>query len=242
MSGYIDNTASVISTTLDDTAKVWKNAFVKNSILGPFVNIGDFSRIEDCKLDSYVGIQRNSLIYSSKIGRHSYTGKNFTMWHTDVGAFCSISWNVGIGGANHDYRKVTTHAFLYSQYMGLMRENDKGYDRFSEPCTIGNDVWIGSNATVCRNVNIGDGAVVGAGAVVTHDVEPYTIVAGIPARPLKKRFDDKTIEKLLEIRWWEFGDEIIRNNFNLFNSEPDEEVLYFMQKIRESIISENINN
>ena len=239
MSGYIDNTASVINTVMDETTKVWKNAFVKNSSLGPFVNIGDFSRIEDSKFAANVSIQRNALIYSSNIGRHSYTGKNFTMWHSNIGAFCSVSWNVGIGGADHDYRKVTTHAFLYSPYMGFMGENDICYDRFTEPCKIGNDVWIGANATVCRNVNIGDGAVVGAGAVVTHDVEPYTIVAGVPAKPLKKRFDDKIIEKLLEIRWWEFGDEIIRNNFNLFNSEPDDGVLYLMQEIRNSFISDS---
>lgn len=222
---YVDETATVVNTKAADTAKVWKNVFLKNCSLGEKVSIGDFTQAEDSVFEDNVSIQRNAFIYSSSFGIYSYTGKNLTIWHAEVGSFCSISWNVGIGGANHDYRKVTTHAFLYSPYMGLMSEDDIGYDRFAEPCRIGNDVWIGANVIICRNVTIGDGAVIGAGSVVTHDVEPYTIVAGVPARLLKKRFDDKTIERLLNILWWKFDEQIIKDNFKLFNSEPTDEVL-----------------
>lgn len=232
MGGYIDASASAVNVEMADTAKIWKNVTLKNCVLGEYVNIGDFTRAENTTFADRVGIQRNALIYSSTIGRYTYTGKNLTMWHAEIGAFCSISWNVGIGGANHDYRRVTTHAFLYSPYMGLMGDEDTGYDRFEDPCIIGNDVWIGANVTVCRKVTIGDGAVIGAGSVVTHDVPPYTIVAGVPARPLKKRFDDSVIESLLDIRWWEFDDQTIRDNFQLFNSEPSEEVLEKMRTIR----------
>lgn len=232
MGGYIDASASAVNVEMADTAKIWKNVTLNNCVLGEYVNIGDFTRAENTIFADRVGIQRNALIYSSTIGRYTYTGKNLTMWHAEIGAFCSISWNVGIGGANHDYRRVTTHAFLYSPYMGLMGDEDTGYDRFEGPCIIGNDVWIGANVTVCRKVTIGDGAVIGAGSVVTHDVPPYTIVAGVPARPLKKRFDDSVIESLLDIRWWEFDDQTIRDNFQLFNSEPSEEVLEKMRTIR----------
>lgn len=231
MSGYIDKTADTINTIIPENSKVWKHVMLKDCIVGENVNIGDFTRAENTLFENRVGIQRNALIYSSKIGKYSYTGKNFTMWHANVGAFCSISWNVGIGGANHDYSRLTTHAFLYSPYMGLMGENETGYERFAEPCQIGNDVWIGANAIICRNVVVGDGAVIGAGAVVTHDVEPYTIVAGVPAKLIKKRFDDNIVERLLKIRWWELDDEVIKRHFTLFNREPSEEVLKQLEKL-----------
>lgn len=234
MSGYIDKTADVINTIVPDSSKVWKQVFLKDCNIGENVNIGDFTRAENTTFETQVSIQRNALIYSSRIGKYSYTGKNFTMWYAGIGAFCSISWNVGIGGANHDYKRLTTHAFLYSPYMGLMGENETGYERFNEPCKIGNDVWIGANAIICRNVVVGTGAVVGAGAVVTHDVEPYMIVAGVPAKPIRKRFDDNTIERLLKIHWWDFDDATIKRNFKLFNREPSEEVLEQLEQLRNS--------
>ena len=232
MSAYIDETATVIGSELSDDAKIWKSVFLKNCKIAEHVNIGDFTRAENSEFGEYVSLQRNNLIYNSQVGRRTYTGKNTTMWHVEIGSFCSISWNVGIGGANHDYTRLTTHAFLYSPYMGLMNENDCGYDRFQEPCKIGNDVWIAANAVVCRNVIVGDGAVIGAGAVVTKDVEPYAIVAGVPAKPIKKRFDDKTIERLLKIKWWELDDSVIKENFELFNAVPTAESLDRLEEIR----------
>ncbi len=86
---------------------------------------------------------------------------------------------------------------------------------------IGNDVWVGSRAILMRGIRIGDGAVIGAGAVVTKDVEPYTIVGGVPARPIRKRFSDKVIEKLEEIRWWDYGPDILKG---LDLNHPEEAV------------------
>ena len=81
---------------------------------------------------------------------------------------------------------------------------------------IGNDVWIGRNAIILPGNTIGDGAIIAAGAVVTHDVPPYTIVGGVPARPIRKRFSDDIIEKLLEIKWWDWPEEKIVENFEYF--------------------------
>ncbi|MCR5041117.1 MAG: CatB-related O-acetyltransferase [Clostridia bacterium] len=161
------------------------------------------------------------MLYSVRMGRHSYTGKNFTAWHCEIGAFCSISWNVSVGGADHDYERITTHSMLYSPDFGFLPEGFEPYDRFAAPCVIGSDVWIAANACVCRGVHIGNGAVVGAGSVVTRDVAPYTIVCGTPARPLKKRFSDEVIALLEESRWWELPDDYIKNHFSLFNAKAD---------------------
>lgn len=207
------------------TARIYKSTQVDNTILGDRATIGDFSRVADSVLGEHVSLQRNNMVYSARIGRYSYTGRNTTIWHADIGAFCSISWNVSIGGANHDYNRLTTHAFLYSGEFGLLPEGETGYDRFDRPCIIGNDVWIAANACICRGVTVGTGAVVAAGAIVTQDVEPYTIVAGVPARPIKKRFSEDVIARLLASRWWELPGEDIRTNYELFNASPCEEAL-----------------
>ncbi|HIQ81017.1 MAG TPA: CatB-related O-acetyltransferase [Candidatus Scatavimonas merdigallinarum] len=169
------------------------------------------------------------MIYSSCIGRYTYTGRNFTAWHCTVGGFCSVSWNVSIGGANHDYTKTTTHAFLYSPDFGMLPEGHApGYNRFKEKCVIGNDVWIAANACICRGVTVGDGAVVAAGAVVTKDVDPYTIVAGVPAKPVRKRFSEDIIAVLQKSKWWNYPEKVIKEHFDLFNCTPD---IYTAKKI-----------
>lgn len=231
---HIDPSAFVKNTDCKANVKIWKNTYVKDSIFNENVVIGDFSRIENCIFQNNVNIQRNNLIYSSEIGRYTYTGKNLTCWHSKIGSFCSLSWNVSIGGANHDYTRITTSAFLYSDLFDLKGENN-GYERFENYCEIGDDVWIGCGAVICRNVKIGIGAVIAANAVVTKDVEPYTIVAGVPAKKIKSRFSQEITEKLKLIRWWEFPKEYIKNNFELFNSYPTIEILERLMKLRNQL-------
>lgn len=203
-------------------AAVYKECNVVDSALAEGATIGDYSRLSGCKLGERAAVQRYAQMFGVDMGRYSYTGRNFNAWYCKIGAFCSISWNVSIGGANHDFSRVTTHAFLYSPSFGLMGE-EQGYNRFTDKCIIGNDVWIAADACICRGVKVGDGAVIAAGAVVTKDVEPYTVVAGVPAKPLKKRFDKKVIDLLQKSRWWDLPADVIKANFHLFNSQgtPD---------------------
>lgn len=204
---------------LPDTVKLFKDVLVKDSELEDYVSVGDYSKIEASRLRERVRIDRNNYVYGSDIGRHSYTGSNTKIIRAEVGSFASISWNVSIGGANHDYTRMTTHAFLYNDVDCLRPEGmPPVYDRFKETCVIGHDVWIGTGAIILRNVTIGTGAVVAAGAVVTADVPPYAIVAGVPAKILKYRFSEERIAELQEMGWWDWPDEKIRENIELFSS------------------------
>ena len=104
---------------------------------------------------------------------------------------------------------------------------------FQKPLLLGNDVWIGANAVVMRGVQVGDGAVIGGGAVVTHDVSPYEIWAGCPARKIGQRFSDEIIAELMEIQWWNLPDDVIRQSIAYFKGDVTQEVLSeFRQKIR----------
>jgi len=146
-----------------------------------------------------------------------------------IGKFCSIALGVTIFlGLNHRSDLITTYPFTafpdnWPRAKFLKGEEVDAISRGD--VIIGNDVWIGYGATILSGVKIGDGAVVGAMAVVTRDVEPYCIVAGNPARTIGKRFDDDTIRKLLEIRWWDWPIEKINANLEIICSNIISEML-----------------
>lgn len=235
---FISKTSNVKNVEGALSSKIYNNCRVVDTTLAENSSIGDNSRVFNSSLGNFVYIQRDALMYSTNVGDYTYTGKNFTSWYSKIGKFCSISWNVSIGGANHDYERVTTHAFLYSNDYDFLNGRT-GYNRFKDECIIGNDVWIAANATVCRGVVVGNGAVIAAGAVVTKDVEPYTIVAGIPAKPIKKRFSNEVISILLKSEWWNLPPQIIKDNFELFNSKPDINISKQILELKESFEGDN---
>lgn len=152
-------------------------------------------------------IESGSSFYYSSLGRHSFCGYDCEVYHANIGSFTSIANRVVIGGARHPMEWVGMSPVFY-------KGRDSVRKKFSEylldPAVvtyIGHDVWIGHSAVLLSGIQIGDGAVVGAGAVVTKDVPPYGVVAGNPARLIRYRFDEATISALEEIRWWEFDDE-----------------------------------
>ncbi|WKV08007.1 CatB-related O-acetyltransferase [Thermoanaerobacterium sp. CMT5567-10] len=152
------------------------------------------------------------------IGDYSYVYENTLIESGNIGKFCSIASNVSIGPDNHPINLVSTHPFLYDKKWSRKINIDTiNYEyKNDSPPIIGNDVWIGRNAIILRNVTIGDGAIIGAGAVVTKDVEAFSIVGGVPARHIKYRFPEEIREKLLQIKWWDWPEEKIRENIELF--------------------------
>lgn len=134
---------------------------------------------------------------------------------TRVGKYCSFAAEFMVIPTDHLMSAVSTHPILFKPHLGVVAKDP----RPSHHLEIGNDVWIGYRAVVLPTVNtIGDGAVVAAGAIVTHDVPPYAIVAGIPAKIIKYRFSEDVVKRLLEIRWWDWPADKIRANAEAFGS------------------------
>jgi virginiamycin A acetyltransferase len=130
----------------------------------------------------------------------------------DIGKYCAIGADVAIISTEH----LTTHANIQYKLQDMC-----GFSSLdnSRPVVIGNNVWIGDRATILSGVNVSDGAVIGACSVVTKDVSPFSVVAGTPARVIRKRFDDTIIEKLLELKWWNWPIERIRRNREFFETD-----------------------
>lgn len=225
---YISETAKIQDSILGENGKIYNFAEVKSSTLGEYTSIGDQSIILGSHLMGNIAINRRNFIQDSKVGRYTYTGFNTVLRGAEIGNFCSISWNVSVGGKNHDYTRITTSPIWGFHNMDgnrmvskeiIDKEDRYRYGKDDELCIVGNDVWIAANVVIVRGVTVGNGAVIAAGAVVTKDVEPYTIVAGVPAKPLKKRFSDETIRTLESIQWWNWPREVITKNMDLIYSE-----------------------
>lgn len=126
-----------------------------------------------------------------------------------IGDYCSISGGVEIlPGGNHNLHWVSTYPFRIM--FGLDGALEDGLPSSRGPVRIGNDVWIGRDALILSGVSIGDGAVIGAHAVVARDVRPYAVVVGNPAVEVSRRFDDSTVDRLLKIKWWDWPEEDVR--------------------------------
>jgi acetyltransferase-like isoleucine patch superfamily enzyme len=156
-----------------------------------------------------------------EVGEYTYGFPNvvYPNGKLKIGKFCSISWNVTIFlGGNHRVDWISQYPFPTPDGRWPKAEGKKDFLSTRGDVTIGNDVWIGSDVTIMSGVTIGDGAVIGTGSLVTGDVEPYAIVAGNPAKLIKKRFSEDQIEKLLEIQWWDWPVEKIREYVDILCS------------------------
>lgn len=153
------------------------------------------------------------------LGKHSYIGSNVVIWNekTTIGKYCSIANDVSVGAHKHPIHTLSSSPFVYQERpshigKGLEIQNPliHLFDIAQKKVTIGNDVWIRIKATIMPDITIGDGAVIGANAVVTKDVPPYAVVVGVPAKVIKYRFDEDTIKDLLELKWWNYPESFIK--------------------------------
>lgn len=161
--------------------------------------------------ESYVSLGKGSYVRNSRIGFSSYIGEGTKIVNSEIGRYCSIGPDIIIGGlGRHPTNLLATHPAFYSK----QNTNDlqlwkdcREFIEFEEMpgCKIGSDVWIGARSCILSGITVGDGAIIAAGAMVTKDVEPFSVVGGVPARKLKMRFSKETTESVVRTKWWNFS-------------------------------------
>ena len=184
--------------------------YLKHVITNPNITVGDFTMYNDFVNDPTL-FERNNVLYHYPINHDKL----------QIGKFCSVACGAKFlfNSANHALSSLSTYPFpIFFEEWGLEKEAvAEAWDNKGD-IIIGNDVWIGYEAVILAGVTIGDGAIIGTRAVVTKDVPPYTIVGGVPAKPIKKRFSDETISELLDIQWWNWSEEKIARNISAIQS------------------------
>ena len=180
--------------------------YLKNVITNPNIIVGKYTMYNDFVNDPVL-FEKNNVLYHYPINND----KLF------IGSFCSIACGAKFlfNSSNHTMKSLSTYPFpLFFEEWELNKDDvTDSWDNKGD-IVIGNDVWIGYEAVIMAGVTIGDGCIIGTRAVVTKDVPPYTIVGGVPAKIIRKRFSDKVISSLLEIKWWEWSDERIKKNIS----------------------------
>lgn len=192
--------ASKIYPRTGDTQTV----YLKNVITEPNIQIGDYTIYHDFVNDPKE-FQKNNVLYHYPLNQDKLV----------VGKFCSIACGAKFlfNSANHSLTSLATYTFpLFFEEWGLEKQRVRDAWDNKGDIVIGNDVWIGYEAIILSGVTVGDGAIIGSRAVVTKDVPPYTIVGGVPAKPIRKRFDENTIAALLQVRWWDWPEKRIQEN------------------------------
>jgi len=230
---FVDLGVRITKSNLESNVKCYKFSHIVESKIGTNSIIGDLSKIDNCVLGSYNKIEKYNHLYHTILGNYSYTGPYSVIMHCSVGKFTSISWGTTLGGAEHDYERVTSHALLYNSFFDLNQNIATPYNRFEKPCNIGHDVWIGANSTILRGVTVGNGAVIAANALVNKDVPPYAIVAGTPAKIIKFRIEDHLIPAMQEIEWWHFPHHIIQNHIAVLNQKISDATIDDLFKVKQ---------
>lgn len=187
-----------------------QTVYLKSVITNPNITVGDYTMYNDFVNDPTL-FEKNNVVYHYPINHDRLV----------IGKFCSIACGARFlfNSANHTMTSLSTYPFpLFFEEWGLDRKDvATSWDNKGD-IIIGNDVWIGYEAVMLAGVTIGDGAIIGTRAVVTKDVPPYTIVGGVPANPIRKRFSEETVSALLEIKWWDWPKEKIAQNIGAIQS------------------------
>lgn len=188
--------------------------YLKNCVKNPNIEIGDFTFYHD--INNPLNFERNNVLYQYPCNEDKLI----------IGKFCSIATGTKFifNAANHSLKSLSTYPFpLFLDDNDYQASVTNAWDNKGD-IVIGNDVWLGYESVIIAGVTIGDGAIIGTRALVTKDVEPYTIVGGTPAKPIRKRFDEDVIVLLQKIKWWNWDMEKIKKIIPLIQSGNVEEL------------------
>lgn len=202
--------------------------FLKNVVTNPNIIVGDYTYYDD--FDNVENFEKNVKYLFDFVGDKLIIGK-----------FCMIASDVKfiMNGANHLTNALSTYPFAIFGYGWENAMDNKSYPQKGD-IIIGNDVWIGYNATIMAGVTIGDGAIIATNATVIKDVEPYSFVGGNPAKAIKKRFPDNTIAELLKLKWWDWNIERITKNVQNLTGNNIDKLLLEKIKTETAMLSKRI--
>lgn len=198
-----------------------KLKYIISKVLKKLLNI---PAIKNSWIDKSSKVCSGSHLVDSTVSRFSYVGNYCTVVNTSIGSFCSIADNCIIGGESHPIGWVSTSPVFHHGKNVLSKNFSTHLYKTSKKTTLGNDVWIGSSCHLKSGISVGNGAIIGMGSVVTKDVEPYTIVAGNPARLIRKRFDDEIVVELQTLKWWEYDDSKL-NLLSQYITKPNDFIM-----------------
>lgn len=187
-----------------------QTVYLKNVVKGQNISVGEYTIYNDFVRDP-VEFEKNNVLYHYPVNGDKLV----------IGKFCSIACGAKFlfTSANHTQKSLSTYPFpIFYDEWGLDVHNIASAWDNKGDIVVGNDVWIGYEAVILSGVKIGDGAIIGARALVTKDVPPYSVVGGVPAKIIKQRFSAEVIEKLQKIKWWNFSPEILRENISAIQS------------------------
>lgn len=190
-----------------------QTVYLKDVITNPNIEVGEYTMYNDFVNDPRE-FEKNNVLYHYPINGDKLI----------IGKFCSIACGAKFlfTSANHKMSSLSTYPFpIFYEEWGLDAKDIRNAWDNKGNIIIGNDVWIGYEAVIMAGVTIGDGAIIGTRAVVTKDVPPYTIVGGVPAKPIRKRFDDATVERLIKLRWWDWEHEKIAQSIAAIQAGKD---------------------
>jgi phosphonate metabolism protein (transferase hexapeptide repeat family) len=195
--------------------------------------IHETATVSDCTIGRYTEIAERTRMSEVDFGDYSYIMEDGSVWCATIGKFANIASSVRINATNHPLWRPTLHHFTYraaDYWPGADMDEDFFTWRRDKRVIIGHDVWIGHGATILPGVTVGDGAAIGAGAVVSKDVDPYMIVGGVAAKPIRERFSRKVAEALQKLAWWDWDHATLRDALHDFRSLAVED---FINKYKE---------
>ncbi len=171
--------------------------------------------LRNCQIDRRAKIGSGSYCIKTVIGRYSYIGENSIAVNAEIGSFCSIASYCCIGGGAHPTNMISSSPVFYNGRNCFGKNFSNIPFDAENRVTIGNDVWIGEKVFIKDGITIGNGAIIGALSIVTHDVPPYAIVGGVPAKVIRFRFDAETIKTIEDIKWWEMKEDTLEKYAHL---------------------------